>query len=230
MVGYFHLSLNCDNRLLNVGKSNGKDVTVALLGTKIVDMGNKSSDYMALMKEVFAGKNSSDAQWIRFSSWIANTDFFTCPASTRFHGSFEGGLCEHHLDVYNETVDLLKLPKFKDVDPVSAYLVALVHDYCKIGLYTSYYRNVKDDETGRWNSVLSYKYDKPQYPFGHGVASMYVAQQFVRLTRDEALAIRWHMGSYNVCKNEESEYQEAADRYPLVLLLHMADRLSITAY
>lgn len=207
-----------------------KDGVVSYLGEKVVDMSDKSSSYMELMKDVFNAKQATDRQWERFSNWIYGTDFFTAPASTRFHGSFEGGLCEHHIDVYNEAVDLLTLPKFKDVDPASAYLVALVHDFCKIGLYDSYYRNVKNDETGQWERFLSYKYDKPQYPFGHGVASMYVVQQFVHLTRDEALAIRWHMGSYSVCRNEESEYQEAADRYPLVLLLHMADRLSITAY
>lgn len=201
-----------------------------LLGEKILDMSSRSADYMQLMKEIFDQKGASNVQWERFSNWICQTDFFNGPASSRFHGSFEGGLCEHHLDVYNECVDLVKLPKFESVDPVSAYLTALVHDFCKIGLYTSYMRNVKNDETGQWEKVLAYKYDKPQYPFGHGVASMYLIQQFIHLTREEALAIRWHMSEYNCCKNEESDLQESRDNYPLVLLLQTADRMSITTY
>lgn len=201
-----------------------------LLGTKCLDRSSTTPDYIQLMKEVFEEKEATDKQWDRFKTWITQTDFFEAPASTRFHGSFEGGLCEHHVDVYNETVDLLKLDKFKDVDPTSAYLVALVHDFCKIGLYVPYTRNVKNDDTGQWERVQAFKYDKPQYPFGHGVTSMYLANQFIRLTREEALAIRWHMSEYNCCDNELSELQEARDRYPLVLLLQTADRMSIAAY
>lgn len=201
-----------------------------LLGTKCLDRSSAVADYIQLIREVFEEKGADGSQFDRFLSWISQTDFFTAPASTRFHGSFEGGLCEHHIDVYNETVDLLTLEKFKNVNPVSAYLVALVHDFCKIGVYESYMRNVKNDETGRWEQVQSFRYDKPQYPFGHGVTSMYLANQFIRLTREEALAIRWHMSEYNCCENELSELQEARDRYPLVLLLQTADRMSIAAY
>ena len=201
-----------------------------LLGTKCLDRSSTVADYIQLIREVFEEKGAEGSQFDRLMSWMSLTDFFTAPASTRFHGSFEGGLCEHHIDVYNETVDLLTLDKFKDVNPVSAYLVALVHDFCKIGVYESYMRNVKNEETGRWEQVQAFRYDKPQYPFGHGVTSMYLISQFIRLTREEALAIRWHMSEYNCCKNEEGELQEARDRYPLVLLLQTADRMSITAY
>ena len=201
-----------------------------LLGQRIEDMDTKSYDYMELMLDLFKAKGCSDRQWSRFESWITDTDFFEAPASTRFHGCFQGGLLEHHLDVYNETVNLLKLDKFKDVDPNSAYLVALVHDYCKIGLYDSYMRNVKNEETGQWEKVLAYKLDKAQYPFGHGVSSMYIINQFIHLTREEALAIRWHMAEYNCCTNEMHELQDARDTYPLVLLLQTADRFSITQY
>lgn len=203
---------------------------MGILGTKILDMSDKSRDYMTLMEEIFQAKGLSEEQFDRFYGWIIKTDFFTAPASTRFHGSYEGGLVEHHIDVYNEAIDLVSLPKFKDCDPVSAYLVSLVHDFCKIGLYDSYYRNVKNEETGQWERVQAYKYDKPQYPFGHGVASMYIAQQFLRLTREEALAIRWHMGSYRCHKEDMSELQDSNERYPLVLLLQFADQLSIVGY
>lgn len=201
-----------------------------LLGTKCLDRSSTTADYIQLIREVFEEKGAEGAQFDRLMSWMSLTDFFTAPASTRFHGSFEGGLCEHHIDVYNETVDLLTLNKFKDVNPVSAYLVALVHDFCKIGVYESYMRNVKNEETGRWEQVQAFRYDKPQYPFGHGVTSMYLISQFIRLTREEALAIRWHMGSWRCVRDEFSELQDANERYPLVLLLQFADQLSITGY
>lgn len=201
-----------------------------LLGTKCLDRSSTVADYIQLIREVFEEKGAEGLQFDRLMSWMSLTDFFTAPASTRFHGSFEGGLCEHHIDVYNETVDLLTLDKFKDVNPVSAYLVALVHDFCKIGVYESYMRNVKNEETGRWEQVQAFRYDKPQYPFGHGVTSMYLISQFIRLTREEALAIRWHMGSWRCVRDEFSELQDANERYPLVLLLQFADQLSITGY
>lgn len=206
----------------------------SILGQKVVSAENPTADYLELMKEItyarYSNKEVADNVWDRFHTWIASTDFFRAPASTRFHGSFESGLVQHHLDVYNETVDLLTLPKFKDVNAVSAYLVALVHDFCKIGLYDPYFRNVKNDVTGQWEQVQAFKYDKPQYPFGHGVSSMYLANQFFRLTREESLAVRWHMGSYRCATEDFSELQDSNERYPLVLLLQFADQLSITAY
>ena len=200
-----------------------------LLGTKIEDMSNKCSDYMELMKDLFEVRGQSK-RFDKFEQWIHGTDFFTAPASTRFHGSFEGGLCEHHIDVYNETVDLLTLPKFKDVNTDSAYLVALVHDFCKIGQYVPYMRNVKNDETGQWEKVQAYKYDKPAFPFGHGVTSMWIASKFLPMSMEEMLAVRWHMGSYRCAYDELGELQESNERYPLVLLLQFADQLSITGY
>lgn len=200
-----------------------------LLGTKIEDMSNKCSDYMELMRNLFEVRGKSD-KFEKFESWITGTDFFTAPASTRFHGSFEGGLCEHHIDVYNETVDLLTLSKFKNVNPDSAYLVALVHDFCKIGQYVPYMRNVKNDETSQWEKVQAYKYDKPAFPFGHGVTSMWIASKFLPMSMEEMLAVRWHMGSYRCTYDELGELQESNERYPLVLLLQFADQLSITGY
>lgn len=206
----------------------------SILGQKVASAENPTQDYLDLMKEItyarYEKKEIADNVWGRFHTWIASTDFFRAPASTRFHGSFESGLVQHHLDVYNETVDLLALPKFKDVNANSAYLVALVHDFCKIGLYDPYFKNVKNDVTGQWEKVEAFKYDKPQYPFGHGVSSMYLANQFFRLMQDEALAVRWHMGSYRCAAEDFSELQDSNERYPLVLLLQFADQLSITAY
>lgn len=205
-----------------------------LLGNKIESYESVSDDYMELIHDIYSERIEDPSEverlYSRFYKWITSTDFFTAPASTRFHGSFRQGLIYHHIDVYNEAMELLKLDKFKDIEKHSAALVALTHDYCKIGSYDTYLKNVKNEVTGQWEKVEAYKWDVPQYPFGHGVTSMYVAQQFFHLTREEALAIRWHMAEYNVCDSEMCDLQEARDRYPLVLMLQTADRMSITNY
>lgn len=173
----------------------------------------------------------NESQINNLINWLDKSDFYEAPASTRFHDAFPGGLLYHHLMVYNESCDLMKLPKFSMVDSNAATLVALTHDFCKIGLYEMYYRNVKDENDGSWNQVPSYRWKSgPQFPLGHGVASMYLVSKFIPLNIEESLAIRWHMGEYNCCQNEMSELQDARDKYPLVLLLQMADRLAITEY
>lgn len=201
-----------------------------LIGQAIEDRSEYAFSYMELMKDIFEAKCCPEKSFDRFKAWMESTDFFTAPASTRFHGSYTGGLLKHHIDTYNQAINLLELDKFKDVNIYSAALCALTHDFCKIGLYEKYLKNVKNDETGKWEKQEAFKWDSVQYPFGHGVTSMYLAQQFIRFTREEALAVRWHMGEYNVCANEMSELQEARDRYPLVLLLQTADRLAVTSY
>lgn len=164
--------------------------------------------------------------------WLRSTDFYKAPSSTRYHDCVEGGLCRHTLNVVGNIKDLMKIDKWKDiVDPASAILVALVHDWCKINLYESYMRNVKNEDTGVWEKKLSYRTKgDPMMNLGHGVSSMYLAQVFFKLSVEEALAIRWHMGEYNVADNEMNDLHRANEKYPLVQLLQFADRLSIVQY
>ena len=108
-----------------------------LLGTKIESYGSAADDYMELIHDIYCerckDKDSAERQYARFYKWVNSTDFFTAPASTRYHGSFKFGLLHHHLDVYNDSMELLKLDKFQTVDKVSATLVALTHDGWKSG-------------------------------------------------------------------------------------------------
>lgn len=167
----------------------------------------------------------------RCLDWLESTDFYTCPASTIYHESFRGGLCSHTLQVVKQISMLKSCKQFSTVDYDSASLVALVHDWCKIGLYKEYIRNVKNEDTGRWEPTTAYKYaDCEVMPLGHGVASMYLAQNFFRLTVDQCLAIRWHMGAWRVCPSENSELQHSNENYPLVHMLQFADQLAITNY
>ena len=164
--------------------------------------------------------------------WLRSTDFFDCPASTQYHDSEPHGLLYHTLQVVDRIVCLLAAQPFMSlVSYESAILVALVHDWCKIGLYESYSKNVKDPITGAWKAVPSYKYlDTRAVAFGHGASSMYLALKFFNLTLDEAYAIRWHMGEYNVANNEMNELHQANRIYPLCYLIQFADRLACTDY
>lgn len=170
--------------------------------------------------------------------WIRTTDMYTAPASSRYHEAFSGGLLVHSLKVYNESMDLLNLPRFVRSNDdeagqqmkVSAAILALVHDWCKIGLYESYQKNVKNEQTGQWEKVDAFRKHQRGIPLGHGTSSMFLASKFFRLSAEEALAIRWHMGRWYVTDSEIDELQLANENYPLVHLLQFADQLSIVNY
>lgn len=152
------------------------------------------------------------------------SDFFTAPASTRHHGSYPGGLCEHSLNVYYCLVDYLQRERVQELygleySEESIAIVALLHDVCKIGCYKQTTRNVKD-ENGKWQSVPSYTFDDP-LPYGHGEKSVYIVNGFIRLTREEAMAIRWHMGFSG--SEDSRTVGQAFQKYPLAFALATAD-------
>ncbi len=152
-------------------------------------------------------------------------DFFTAPASTRYHGAHEGGLCEHSLNVYDCLVDIMARPRMKEVYGVSysdesIAIAALLHDLCKINFYRTSYRNVKD-ETGRWTSVPYYTIED-SLPYGHGEKSVYIASGYMRLSRDEAFAIRYHMG-FSGNEENKTAVGQALEMFPLALGVYMAD-------
>ncbi len=154
----------------------------------------------------------------------SQSDFFTAPASARFHCAYEGGLCEHSLNVYDCLVDYLKRPRVRETyglnytDETIA-IVALLHDLCKTGTYKPGFRNVKNDN-GVWEKVPSYDYDD-KLPYGHGEKSVYIASGFMRLTRDEAFAIRYHMGFSG--PEDARQVGDALKRFPLAYALMTAD-------
>ena len=166
----------------------------------------------------------------RCVEWLEDTDFYAAPASTQYHESFEGGLLVHTAKVHSHIIRLLQTYAFNKCCIDSAVLVGLCHDWCKIGLYESFMRNVKDDN-GNWVQVESFKHaENIMIPLGHGVSSMFLMSRFLNLSASESLAIRWHMGPWNVAPNEMNDLQAANEKEPLVHLLQFADQLSITNY
>ena len=152
-------------------------------------------------------------------------DFFTAPASTRFHCAYEGGLCEHSLNVYDCLKSYLETDRAKETfglefSDESIAIAALLHDVCKIDTYKVSMRNVKDDKTGVWTKVPYYEYNDT-LPYGHGEKSVYIVSGFMRLTRDEAMAIRWHMGFSGT--EDQKLVGNALHQYPLALALMIAD-------
>ena len=126
-----------------------------------------------------------------------SSDFFTAPASARFHSSYEGGLVDHSINVYECLTSYLNAPRTKEImgtsySEESIAIVALLHDLCKIGVYKKGFRNVKD-EKGAWQRVDTFEYED-QMPYGHGEKSVYIISGYMRLTSEEAFAIRYHMG------------------------------------
>lgn len=152
-----------------------------------------------------------------------NSDFFEAPASTRFHGSYEGGLLEHSLNVYDCLKDYLNRNRVKEVYGLSyteesIAIVALLHDLCKVNCYKKGTRNVK--ENGQWMQVPTYEYND-SLPYGHGEKSVYMISGYMKLTREEAFAIRYHMG---FAGNEETRNIGAAfEMFPLAFALSTAD-------
>lgn len=153
------------------------------------------------------------------------SDFFTAPASTRFHGAYEGGLLRHSLNVYECLVQYLARERVKDtyklnVSDETAAVVALLHDVCKVNFYTVSYRNAKNEQTGQWEKVPYYSINDT-LPYGHGEKSVYMVSGFMRLSREEAMAIRWHMGFSGI--EDKNTIGRALEKYPLAFALSVAD-------
>ena len=155
---------------------------------------------------------------------VNGSDFFTAPASTRYHGAYEGGLVAHSLNVYDCLVDILNRPRMKELYGVeysdeSIAIAGLLHDICKVNFYKTGSRNVKD-ENGRWTSVPYYTIEDT-LPYGHGEKSVYMVSGYIRLTRDEAFAIRYHMGFSGT--EDPGNVGKALEMFPLAYATCCAD-------
>ncbi|MBQ2944712.1 MAG: HD domain-containing protein [Ruminococcus sp.] len=151
-------------------------------------------------------------------SWLQNTDFFTAPASTKYHCACENGLVMHSVSVFNTMME----KHFEEgVDSVESFAIcALLHDVCKAEFYKISTRNVKNELTGQWEKQPFYSIED-KFPFGHGEKSVFLIERFMRLHLDEAMAIRWHMGSFD--DSQGFTLSQAYEKYPLAVKLHLAD-------
>lgn len=174
-------------------------------------------------------------------AWLESTDFFTAPASTKYHLCVEGGLCQHSLNVFYEMVKLAELycPKYSTGDDCTVFehndpdldgaftmenlaVVALLHDICKANCYVRDFKNVKVN--GKWEQQEYWRWEE-QFVYGHGTKSVYIIQQFMRLAIDEAQAIRFHMAGREdpLSDSYERIYAQVFDSSKFAVLLYMAD-------
>ncbi len=156
--------------------------------------------------------------------WLEDSDFFTAPSSTRYHGAFPGGLVQHSLNVYACMKDYLARPRTKELygmnySDETVAIVGLLHDICKTNIYATDYRNVKN-ESGIWERVPYYTI-QDHLPYGHGEKSVYMIQTFMPLTLEEAFAIRYHMGFSGT--EDKNNVGRAFEMFPLALAVSVAD-------
>ena len=171
------------------------------------------------------------------------TDFYSAPASTRFHLACEGGLLQHSLNVYDCLIAKKESPVWKpilaEIPDESLIIMALLHDLCKANFYKEGTKNQKTydpekvseaepwqrkhDQMGDyiWETVKTYQIDD-QLPLGHGEKSVMLIQCYIRLTMQEVMAVRWHMG-FSEAKENYAAAGLAMEKYPVVLALHEAD-------
>ena len=158
--------------------------------------------------------------------WLKKTDFFVAPASTKFHSAMAGGLCFHSLQTYKRFKQNLENEYGEDlknkVSNETIAIIALLHDVCKTDCYKVDYRNVKVNN--EWTKQPYYSFND-SLPYGHGEKSVYMISGFMKLTREEALAINWHMGGFDSRVLGGSSYSLSAafSQYPLSVIFHIAD-------
>ena len=157
----------------------------------------------------------------RLLEWLQTTDFFTAPASTRYHCACPSGLVQHSVNVYAVMMEKHFDPETDSAE--SFALCALLHDVCKAQFYKISTRNVKNEKTGQWEKVPYYTIEDA-FPYGHGEKSVFLIERFVRLKPAEATAIRWHMGGFDdAARGGNFSISVAYDKYPIAVKLHLAD-------
>ena len=174
--------------------------------------------YVSLLRSTDREGIDSLIRWLEEES-----DFFSAPASSKTHGAYEGGLLVHSLSVYSILKNFSK--NIPDAREDSIIISALLHDICKANFYVKGVRNVKIPGERRWEEVEVYNIEDT-FPFGHGEKSVFLAMRHIRLTDEEALAIRWHMSGYDDAARSYAgglTQSSAFTKYPLAAALAIAD-------
>lgn len=159
--------------------------------------------------------------------WMEQSDFFTAPASARYHSCYAGGLCQHSINVFECLWAYIKRKRVQEIYQLntedysdeSLAIVGLLHDLCKANVYKPGFRNVKD-ENGQWQRVPNYTFEDG-VPYGHGEKSVFLINRFMKLTDMESFAIRFHMGFSG--DEDNRLVGQALSLYPLAFAVSVAD-------
>lgn len=152
-----------------------------------------------------------------FKTWLKETGFFTAPASATHHGNYEGGLFDHSMMVAETLVQLSKSNRLTWMNHRSAALIGMFHDLCKIDNYIITFVG-SDGE-------VTFGYNKENVLPGHGDKSVIYLAQHMKLTPEEVMCIRWHMGAFDE-KDNWQYFTRAVKQFPNVLWTHTADMIA----
>ncbi|MCH5201743.1 MAG: hydrolase [Oscillospiraceae bacterium] len=178
-----------------------------------IEIQNNKEEFLNLFRENVKREGREE-----LLKWMEKTDFFTAPASSKFHNACEGGLCAHSLSVYHT---LMEKHYNEETDDIESFTIAsLLHDLCKAEFYKVSTRNVKNEDTGKWEKVPYFAIED-KFPYGHGEKSVFLIERKMRLKLEEAMAIRWHMGGFD--DSAGYSISLAYEKYPLAVKLHLSD-------
>ena len=165
--------------------------------------------------------------------WLYENGFFNAPASTKYHGAYPGGLFDHSFAVCGRLEQLTKDNNLVWQRPQSPFIVGMYHDLCKCDQYIAITSDeYVSDGKGMLEpkpKILKYEYNPNTLLKGHGTKTLMILSQFINLTEEEMLCIRYHMGAYGNEQEQKDEwagFDRAIHKYPNVLWAHMADMLA----
>lgn len=176
------------------------------------------------------GRNGMDA----VTDYLRKSGFFIAPASVKRHLAYDGGLAEHSMNVYNVAMmlygDLTRVAPdaVKDINEDNVTIAALLHDICKANIYKKILKWRKDETNNKWERYEAYEADYSRFPIGHGEKSVIMLLRLgLELTNDEIIAIRWHMGAWDLAQTYEAMNNiSEGNGHPLTAILQAADTLA----
>jgi hypothetical protein len=193
---------------------------------KLISGKREPDEYMHFVKHIYKDFLLIDNEnpiWNFLSHIEKETDFYTAPASTRFHGAEPNGLVRHSLLVLAKGIRLVPVMLNPDPDFYYLSIACVFHDLCKTNMYETKIRNIKNTETGNWEAEPFYSIRKDYLAFGHGIESMLRINNWIQLPECWNHAIRWHMGAYDVTQMDKFSLDKAIALYKEVLFLQTAD-------
>ena len=189
-----------------------------------------ASEYKNFITSIFTEllNINADDPVVKLLKYLENeSDFFSCPASTKHHSNEPYGLIRHSLLVYSHGLKLAPVMLSGNVDMYYLTVSCLFHDLCKVNMYEMKTRNVKNEETGNWEKAPYYRVKDSYLSYGHGVESMLRLNKYIAMPDPWNQAVRWHMGAYDISPLDKVAIDKALFSFREVLFLHTADMLSV---
>lgn len=190
------------------------------------------------IKNVICGmldRTLSETDSAKMKDWMESHEFWTSPASSKFHCNVKGGLSAHSLMVIYQSL-VFAVPLFENfintkradkynISAADIFISALAHDFCKAGFYQTEFRRTKNFD-GNWNYEPFYKVKADSRNLGHGNESVLQLLEILPSyisNRPVIEAISRHMGFSDMSENESYNYSNFLQN-PLVILIQLADQ------